>query len=43
MFRHQGERKVRTIEEDMEEATSRTAELLDEGEELIGRKKPSMM
>ncbi|KAL3968799.1 myocardial zonula adherens protein [Sarotherodon galilaeus] len=36
VFRHQGERKVRTVEEDMEEATSRTAELLDEGEELIG-------
>uniref|UniRef100_A0A3P8PVV5 Ribosome quality control complex subunit NEMF n=1 Tax=Astatotilapia calliptera TaxID=8154 RepID=A0A3P8PVV5_ASTCA len=35
VFRHQGERKVRTVEEDMEEATSRTAELLDEGEELI--------
>uniref|UniRef100_A0AAX7VG48 Ribosome quality control complex subunit NEMF n=1 Tax=Astatotilapia calliptera TaxID=8154 RepID=A0AAX7VG48_ASTCA len=43
VFRHQGERKVRTVEEDMEEATSRTAELLDEGEELIGRKKPSMI
>ncbi|XP_030574071.1 ribosome quality control complex subunit NEMF [Archocentrus centrarchus] len=36
VFRHQGERKVRTVEEDMEEVTSGTAELLDEGEELVG-------
>uniref|UniRef100_A0A3Q0S7P6 Ribosome quality control complex subunit NEMF n=1 Tax=Amphilophus citrinellus TaxID=61819 RepID=A0A3Q0S7P6_AMPCI len=38
VFRHQGERKVRTVEEDMEEVTSGTAELLDEGEELVGGK-----
>ncbi|XP_071353890.1 ribosome quality control complex subunit NEMF [Trachinotus anak] len=36
VFRHKGERKVKTIEEDMEEVTSKTAELLEEGEELIG-------
>ncbi|XP_026155712.1 ribosome quality control complex subunit NEMF [Mastacembelus armatus] len=36
VFRHTGERKVKTVEEDMEEVTSRTAELLEEGEELIG-------
>nr|XP_019953624.1 PREDICTED: nuclear export mediator factor NEMF isoform X1 [Paralichthys olivaceus] len=36
VFRHKGERKVKTVEEDMEEVTSRTAELLEEGEELIG-------
>lgn len=36
MFRHRGERKVKTVEEDMEEVSSRTAELLEEGEELIG-------
>ncbi len=36
VFRHRGERKVKTIEEDMEEVSSRTAELLEEGEELIG-------
>ncbi|KAM4543259.1 ribosome quality control complex subunit NEMF [Odontesthes bonariensis] len=36
VFRHRGERKVKTVEEDMEEATSRTAELLEDGEELIG-------
>ncbi|GLD47970.1 nuclear export mediator factor NEMF [Lates japonicus] len=36
VFRHKGERKVKTVEEDMEEVTSRTAELLDEGEELMG-------
>ncbi|XP_039993054.1 nuclear export mediator factor Nemf-like [Xiphias gladius] len=33
--RHRGERKVKTVE-DMEEVTSRTAELLEEGDELIG-------
>uniref|UniRef100_A0A4W6EQZ6 Ribosome quality control complex subunit NEMF n=1 Tax=Lates calcarifer TaxID=8187 RepID=A0A4W6EQZ6_LATCA len=38
VFRHKGERKVKTVEEDMEEVTSRTAELLDEGEELMGRR-----
>ena len=37
MFRHRGERKVKTIEEDMEEVTSSAADLLEDGEELIGR------
>lgn len=38
VFRHRGERKVKTVEEDIEEDTSTTAELLNEdGEELIGR------
>ncbi|XP_061700923.1 ribosome quality control complex subunit NEMF-like isoform X2 [Syngnathoides biaculeatus] len=36
VFRHKGERKVKTVEEDVEETASRTAELLEEGEELIG-------
>ncbi|KAM9708564.1 ribosome quality control complex subunit NEMF [Menidia menidia] len=36
VFRHRGERKVKTIEEDMEEVTSRAAELLEDGEELMG-------
>lgn len=36
VFRHRGERKVKTVEEDMEDLTSRAAELLEEGEELIG-------
>ncbi|XP_045918424.1 nuclear export mediator factor Nemf-like [Micropterus dolomieu] len=36
VFRHRGERKVKTLEEDMEDVSSRTAELLEEGEELIG-------
>ncbi|XP_068608392.1 ribosome quality control complex subunit NEMF [Brachionichthys hirsutus] len=37
VFRHQGERKVKTVEEDMEEVSSTTAEpLKEEGEELIG-------
>ncbi|XP_061553294.1 ribosome quality control complex subunit NEMF-like isoform X2 [Phycodurus eques] len=36
VFRHRGERKVKTVEEDVEEMASRTAELLEEGEELIG-------
>ncbi|XP_070834821.1 ribosome quality control complex subunit NEMF [Chaetodon trifascialis] len=38
VFRHRGERKVKTVEEDTEEVTSKTAELLEEdGEvELIG-------
>ncbi|CAJ1073402.1 nuclear export mediator factor Nemf-like isoform X1 [Xyrichtys novacula] len=34
--RHKGERKVKTVEDDMEEVTSTTDELLVEGEELIG-------
>uniref|UniRef100_A0A8C4E5S8 Ribosome quality control complex subunit NEMF n=1 Tax=Dicentrarchus labrax TaxID=13489 RepID=A0A8C4E5S8_DICLA len=37
VHRHRGERKVKTVEEDMEEVTSRTAELLEEGEELIAQ------
>ncbi|MCJ8737099.1 hypothetical protein PDJAM_G00019970 [Pangasius djambal] len=36
VFRHQGERKVKTLEEDMEDMSSSTAELLEEGEELLG-------
>ncbi|XP_028994369.1 ribosome quality control complex subunit NEMF-like [Betta splendens] len=36
VFRHKGERKVKTVEDDMEDVTSRAAELLEEGEELIG-------
>ncbi|XP_042371347.1 nuclear export mediator factor NEMF-like, partial [Plectropomus leopardus] len=36
VFRHRGERKVKTVEEDIEDVTSKAAELLDEGEELIG-------
>uniref|UniRef100_A0A8C9Z7Z4 Ribosome quality control complex subunit NEMF n=1 Tax=Sander lucioperca TaxID=283035 RepID=A0A8C9Z7Z4_SANLU len=36
VFRHRGERKVKTVEEDMEDVTSRTAELLEEGEEAGG-------
>uniref|UniRef100_A0A7N6FF31 Ribosome quality control complex subunit NEMF n=1 Tax=Anabas testudineus TaxID=64144 RepID=A0A7N6FF31_ANATE len=39
VFRHKGERKVKTVEEDMEEVTSRTAELLEEGEELMEKYK----
>uniref|UniRef100_A0A8C4E3R8 Ribosome quality control complex subunit NEMF n=1 Tax=Dicentrarchus labrax TaxID=13489 RepID=A0A8C4E3R8_DICLA len=39
VHRHRGERKVKTVEEDMEEVTSRTAELLEEGEELIEKYK----
>ncbi|KAG7269483.1 hypothetical protein CRUP_009996 [Coryphaenoides rupestris] len=35
VFRHRGERKVKTVEEDMEEVTSGAAELLEDGEELI--------
>lgn len=39
VFRHRGERKVKTMEEDAEEAASKTAELLnEEGEELMGIK-----
>lgn len=35
--RHRGERRVKTVEEDLEEVSSTTAELLtEEGEELIG-------
>ncbi|KAM9354693.1 ribosome quality control complex subunit NEMF [Pholidichthys leucotaenia] len=36
VFRHRGERKVKTVEEEMEEVTSRTDELLGEEEELLG-------
>lgn len=39
VFRHRGERKVKTVEEDMEEITSGAAELLEEGEELMGRRR----
>lgn len=40
VFRHRGERKVKTVEEDAEEAASKTAELLneEEEEELMGNK-----
>uniref|UniRef100_A0A8C5AQI2 Ribosome quality control complex subunit NEMF n=1 Tax=Gadus morhua TaxID=8049 RepID=A0A8C5AQI2_GADMO len=37
VFRHRGERKVKTVEEDMEAETSSAAELLEDGEELIGK------
>ena len=37
VFRHRGERKVKTVEEDMEAVTSSAAELLEDGEELIGK------
>lgn len=37
VFRHRGERKVKTIEEDTEEVAFKTAEMLNEGgEELMG-------
>ncbi|XP_077415505.1 ribosome quality control complex subunit NEMF [Vanacampus margaritifer] len=36
VLRHRGERKVKTVEEDVEEMASRTAEMLEEGEELVG-------
>ncbi|XP_051942236.1 ribosome quality control complex subunit NEMF-like [Hippocampus zosterae] len=36
VFRHRGERKVKLVEEDVEEMASRTAEMLEEGEELSG-------
>uniref|UniRef100_A0A8B9LAT0 Ribosome quality control complex subunit NEMF n=1 Tax=Astyanax mexicanus TaxID=7994 RepID=A0A8B9LAT0_ASTMX len=36
VFRHRGERKVKTVEEDVEDVTSSTADLLEEGEELLG-------
>lgn len=36
MFRHRGERKVKTLEEEVEDMSSSTAELLEEGEELFG-------
>ncbi|KAI5101931.1 hypothetical protein C0J45_7283 [Silurus meridionalis] len=36
VFRHRGERKVKTLEDDVEEMSSSTAELLEEGEELLG-------
>lgn len=40
MFRHRGERKVKTVEEDAEEVASKTAELLnEEGEELMGKQR----
>ncbi|KAJ8394233.1 hypothetical protein AAFF_G00048160 [Aldrovandia affinis] len=36
VWRHRDERKVKTVDEDMESVTSSTADLLIEGEELIG-------
>ncbi|XP_072545946.1 ribosome quality control complex subunit NEMF isoform X2 [Salminus brasiliensis] len=36
VFRHRGERKVKMLEEDVEDVTSSTADLLEEGEELLG-------
>ncbi|KAG5857488.1 hypothetical protein ANANG_G00019980 [Anguilla anguilla] len=36
LWRHRDERKVKTVEEDMESVTSSTADLLIDGEELIG-------
>lgn len=39
VFRHRGERKVKTVEEDMDEVTASAAELLEDGEELIGRRR----
>ncbi|XP_053489715.1 ribosome quality control complex subunit NEMF isoform X2 [Ictalurus furcatus] len=36
VFRHRGERKVKTLEEEVEDMSSSTAELLEEGEELFG-------
>lgn len=36
VFRHRGERKVKTVEEDTEEVASKMAELLNEEEELTG-------
>ncbi|XP_048830455.1 ribosome quality control complex subunit NEMF-like [Brienomyrus brachyistius] len=36
VWRHKGERKVKTLAEDMESVTSSTAELLAEGEEITG-------
>lgn len=41
VFRHRGERKVKAVEEDMEEVASKTAELLteeEEEEELTGNR-----
>ncbi|XP_063039694.1 ribosome quality control complex subunit NEMF-like [Engraulis encrasicolus] len=36
VFRHKGERKVKTVEEEMEDVAASAAELLEEGEELVG-------
>ncbi|TSW08327.1 Nuclear export mediator factor NEMF [Bagarius yarrelli] len=36
VFRHQGERRVKILEEDVEDISSSTAELLEEEEELMG-------
>ncbi|XP_053365536.1 ribosome quality control complex subunit NEMF-like [Clarias gariepinus] len=36
VFRHRGERKVKTLDEDVEDLSCTTAELLEEGEELLG-------
>lgn len=44
MFRHRGERKVKTVEEDAEEVASKTAELLnEEGEELMGNERKRLV
>lgn len=44
MFRHRGERKVKTVEEDTDEVASKTAELLnEEGEELMGNQRKCHM
>uniref|UniRef100_A0A665WB21 Ribosome quality control complex subunit NEMF n=1 Tax=Echeneis naucrates TaxID=173247 RepID=A0A665WB21_ECHNA len=39
VFRHKGERKVKTVEDDMEDSTSKTAELFEEEEELLEKYK----
>lgn len=44
MFRHKGERKVKTIEEDADDITSNTAELLnEEEEELMGNQRKALV
>ncbi|XP_030636380.1 ribosome quality control complex subunit NEMF [Chanos chanos] len=36
VWRHKGERKVKSLEEEVDEVASSTADLLEEGEELLG-------
>ena len=36
VLRHKGERKVKTLEEEMDDVATSTADLLEEGEELVG-------
>uniref|UniRef100_A0AAY4BS93 Ribosome quality control complex subunit NEMF n=1 Tax=Denticeps clupeoides TaxID=299321 RepID=A0AAY4BS93_9TELE len=36
VWRHKGERKVKTVEEEVDDVASSTADLLEEGEELLG-------